>query len=84
MSEARSSAKIFVIGEGTQQLLLIDVTIDCPLCGAQRFQVAGHHLKLVRDICTEAIDAHPELTQGRYRTLGTTTIKGRANDPSTS
>lgn len=88
MKQAKIVSRIIKADYDDGSLLMLEIEIDCPLCGPFPIQivVAGHHLKLVRDLCIEAIDAYPELTGGGEITVtkGPTTIKGRVNDPSTS
>ena len=57
--------------------------IDCPFCGQQVIQIAGHHMRLIRDVLIEAIDKYPALTQvAGVEVLNTLTIKGPGGDPS--
>jgi hypothetical protein len=63
--------------------LLVEIKIDCPFCGEQVIEVAGHHLKVIRDILIEAIDLHPELTGPEARVIDSYTMKAQApKDPS--
>lgn len=45
-----------------REFVVIEIEIDCPACGHYALQVAGHHLRAVRDIVIEMIDLHPDLT----------------------
>lgn len=71
---------------GGGQLLVVDITIDCPVCGTYLLQVAGHHLKAIRDFLVETIDQYPELTgkDGDYAAVEKLQIRGPGNDPSRS
>ena len=84
--ESRTQSRLYVIHppDGGRPFLLLELLLDCPLCGQQRIQLAGHHLKMVRDIAIEAIDAFPELTAATVRVGVTEQVAGRANDPETS
>lgn len=42
-------------------VMLVEVDIDCPICGEQHIQIAGHHMRALRDLLVEFIDAHPNL-----------------------
>jgi hypothetical protein len=44
------------------EFLVVDVEIDCDICGRQRFRVAGHHLRAIRNGLIELMDLHPTLT----------------------
>lgn len=85
MAESRSTARIFYweACEGAPAQLVVEFDIHCPACGEQRIRIAGHHLKMIRDICIQAIDQHPELTV-EPRITERQAIKARSNDPSTS
>ena len=45
-----------------ERFLLVEIAIDCPVCGPQVIRLAGHHLRAVRDLLIEFIDLHPEST----------------------
>jgi hypothetical protein len=67
-----------------EQALLVEILIDCPVCGQDRIRLAGHHLKMVRDICIDAIDHYPALA-GKDPTVVThSAFTSRMNDPGTS
>lgn len=82
--QSHSSGRIFVFGEREPESLLVEIMIDCPECGPQRYRIAGHHLRMVRDLCIDAIDQYPELTGNEPRRISHMVIKGQTNDPSTS
>lgn len=48
--------------EGNTQLLLVEVTINCPDCGRQELRLGGHHLHALKRLCEEWIEAFPDLT----------------------
>lgn len=54
-----------------QQSLAIDIQISCPECGTpSRFQIAGHHIRVVQELLAEVIAAHPDLVgKGSDRTV---------------
>lgn len=85
-SEAHVTAKTILVGDGDAALLLIEFILDCPACGHQQIQIAGHHLRLIRDVLIAAIDAYPALTgkESGYRVLDRLKFGGPANDPTTS
>jgi hypothetical protein len=61
--EARVTGRIFKIEpQQGPAYMTVEIKIDCPFCGIDMLQLAGHHLKAIRDIVIEAIDLHPELT----------------------
>ena len=83
--ESRSLGRIFMVESDTgEKALLVEILIDCPICGEDRIRIAGHHLKMVRDLCIDAIDQYPELTGKDPQRVSHTEWKGRGNDPSTS
>lgn len=83
--ESRSTARIVIVTpHNGPPTLIVEFDIHCPLCGEQSIQVAGHHLRMIRDVLIETIDEHPELTRGEYRQWKQERVAGRANDPSTS
>jgi hypothetical protein len=85
MAEAHSTARIFLVDQADRApFLFVEVIIDCPSYGLQRIQVAGHHLRMLRDICIDAIDQHPELTGSEPKKVDLLAFKGRQNDPRTS
>ncbi len=85
-AQAHTTSRIYVVQpvEGPS-FLLVEVSIDCPVCGQQTLQLAGHHLRLVRDVILEAMDRHPELTcSGESQIVERWELKGVGNDPTTS
>lgn len=48
--------------EDGQQLLVLEIALDCPECGQHAFRIAGHHLRTLRQLLTSVIDANPTLT----------------------
>lgn len=84
--ESRSTARIFYWEalDGTPAQLVVEIEIHCPRCGEQRIRIVGHHLKMIRDVCIDAIDQHPELTSTEPQVTDRMRITGRSNDPSTS
>lgn len=64
--------------------MVIQIGIDCPICGVLRFQIVGHHAKVIRDACIDAIDRYPELSGGETTIVAQHSILGPGNDPSTS
>jgi hypothetical protein len=83
--ESRSLGRIFMVESETgEKALLVEILINCPVCGTDRIRLAGHHLRMVRDICIDAIDQYPELSGTEPRVVNHTDFKGRMNDPSSS
>lgn len=68
--------------EGDRRLFL-QVDVDCPECGHFAFQLPGHHLRPLRDLCLDAIDRHPDLTgtDAGLQILKKTEFTGTPNDP---
>lgn len=83
--ESRVRSQIIMVDpvEGAP-FLLAEFTIDCPFCGAQRIQIAGHHMRLIRDVLIQAIDDYPALTQVGAQIIEQYTITGPGNDPGSS
>ena len=45
-----------------EQMLVLEVALDCPECGQHAFRIAGHHLRTLRRLLNEIIEANPALT----------------------
>lgn len=60
-STARCTATKVTLPDG-EEFLVIDLAIDCPVCGSYTIRLAGHHLRMIRDALIEMIDLHPHLT----------------------
>ena len=45
-----------------EALLVVEIAVDCPLCGQYTLRLAGHHLRMIRDALVQMIDLHPGLT----------------------
>lgn len=86
MSPPHSHAvgKIFVLeGEASAKLLILEFEIDCPVCGRQRLQILGHHLRALRDTIRTAFDEYPELVSTEVKVSETLKFSGRTGgDPS--
>ena len=48
--------------ETAGKLLVVEIDIDCPDCGAQTIKVVGHHLRGLQKMLGEFIELHPDLT----------------------
>lgn len=88
MSQSRTTSTVaeVTLPDG-RQFLLVEITIDCPACGKYKLQIAGHHLRLVRDILIETIDLHPDLTgkDNDLQVLERLRFEGRGGgDPTTN
>ncbi len=84
MVESRVHSQI-IMAEPTDgpPFLLAVFVIDCPFCGRQLIEIAGHHMRVIRDVLVQAIDQYPALTQVAGTTvLNQTTIKGPGGNPS--
>ena len=60
-SHARCTA-IKITPPTGDETLVVQIAIDCPLCGQYTVTFAGHHLRMIRDALIEMIDLHPGLT----------------------
>jgi hypothetical protein len=60
--------------------LLVEVAIDCPDCGRQTLRLAGHHLRILKNLLAEWIETYPELVEpeGGIEELGRSVIQGMA------
>lgn len=45
-----------------EKFLIVQFEIACDVCGPAKFQVAGHHLRAIRNFITQVIDEFPDLT----------------------
>jgi hypothetical protein len=86
MPPAKIAARIFKIEPPRDPpYLLVEIDIDCPVCGLFTLALAGHHLRTIRDIVIEAIDLHPELASGAAMVVDQYVVKGKAPaDPSSN
>ena len=58
------SIKIVLAPEGIEpppEALVLEIEIDCEMCGAHAVRIAGHHLRALRNLLLETIDLHPTL-----------------------
>lgn len=68
-----------------EKTLVVRIAIACESCGTIQYVIPGHHLKLVRDMLTDAIDAHtdlPETTLQVGERVGVVIPGGAPKDPS--
>jgi hypothetical protein len=89
MADARHQSHLRCTGLHVQfpdgrQALVVQIDIDCPQCGTFALQLAGHHLRTVRDALVEMIDLHPTLTGKDEDVTHVSRITGSApgGDPS--
>jgi hypothetical protein len=71
--------------DASEQLLVVEIDIDCPGCGTYSLKLAGHHLRGVRKMLDEFIALHPTLTgdESGIEVLNRFNLKGRPpSDPS--
>jgi hypothetical protein len=82
--EARMVGRIFKIEpQHGPAYMVVEIKIDCPFCGIAVIELAGHHLKAIRDIVIEAIDLHPELTSPEPEKIDSYELRTtRPKDPS--
>lgn len=68
---------------GGQELLVVELALDCPQCGRGTIRLAGHHLRSIRDALIEMIDLHPTLTgkDSDVKTLEKLQFGGTIPDP---
>lgn len=59
-SSTKCTTVLVEFPDGTRALV-VDITVECPLCGQIRLQLPGHHLRVIRNALIGAIDAYPEL-----------------------
>lgn len=66
-----------------RKFLTVAITIDCPVCGQLTLQLAGHHLRALREFLTSTIDEFPDLClkEGDVRALETLRFEGRVTNP---
>jgi hypothetical protein len=75
-STGRSTVTRVKLTDG-QEFLLVQIEIECPVCGAQQIEFHGHHLRMIRDMVIEAIDLHPDLTgEEEVQTLSRLQFRG--------
>jgi hypothetical protein len=83
MPQAKITGQIIKVdGPAGEEVVLVQMDIDCPVCGTYAIIVQGHHLGSLRDLILEAMDMYPELTRSGPRTPREDfTFSGRPNDP---
>lgn len=61
--KSHTTGKAIVISfpDQEEKLLVVEITLDCPSCGAHTVKFAGHHLRAIRDLMIEFCDLHPDL-----------------------
>lgn len=66
-----------------EEFLMLEITIDCPACGQYTMRIAGHHLRMIRDMLIETIDQYPDLTgkDGDVQVLNRLRAAGPVGDP---
>lgn len=84
-SRTTGSAMAVEMADG-RKFLMVDVTIDCDVCGTHTVRIAGHHLRAIRQFLTETIDEFPELClrEGDVQALESLRFSGPSNNPETS
>ena len=68
-----------------EQILVVEIDIDCPACGTYTLKMAGHHLQGLRKMIDEMIALHPDLSgdEAGIEVLNRFNLKGRPpSDPS--
>lgn len=69
------------------EFLIVELVIDCPICGPYAVEFAGHHLRAIRDVLIEQIDLNPDLTgkEGDAKVISRLRIEGTPpRDPSSN
>jgi len=66
------------------RLVVVDIAIDCPVCGQYVVHFHGHHLRTIRDFLIATIDQYPELTRSEYQLVDHVSVTGPGNNPSRS
>lgn len=68
MSKHKVTSTGFITDPDTPQAtLIVEITVDCPICGPGLIRIPGHHLRAVRDIAIMYCDSHPALTGGEVK-----------------
>jgi len=44
-----------------EKTLVLEIAVDCPDCGQQAFRIAGHHLRTLRTLVNQVVEANPDL-----------------------
>lgn len=76
--------RTILITTETDKLLVLEIALDCPDCGQHAFRIAGHHLRTLRHLLSEVIDANPALvgTEGQAQIVEQYSWQGSPGDPS--
>jgi hypothetical protein len=82
--QASLISRTILITTGEEQLLVLEIALDCPDCGQHAFRIAGHHLRTLRQLLTSVIDANPNLvgTEDHAQIVEQFSWQGSPGDPS--
>jgi hypothetical protein len=73
---------IKVDGPAGEEAVIVQLEVDCPLCGTFTIQIRDHHLANLRDLIIEAMDLYPELTKApKVSQREDFKFAGRPHDP---
>ena len=58
----KAAVRIYTLKAETPDgpLVVAQIEVDCPMCGALRYVIPGHHLRMLRDVLIDVIDQAPE------------------------
>lgn len=85
--QSHATGRIFVVDTVPQKTLILQLQVDCPVCGKQTIEIQGHHLRALRETVRIAFDTFPELLgedTGLWVIDQTTFTGGPPRDPSTN
>lgn len=55
--------------------LVVEIAINCDVCGPGMIRIPGHHLRVVRDMAMEYCDRYPELTKATVTLVNSTEFR---------
>ncbi len=84
--QVKISSRIFKVDPvAGDPYVMVEIEVECPECGPFTLQLAGHHLRTIRDVCIEAIDQYPELTKIESQIVDRFELKRKVGgDPSSN
>ena len=60
-STVTGRAILIQLPDDPEEMLIVEIEIECPSCGQHAIRLAGHHLRAIRNLLMEFVDLHPNL-----------------------
>lgn len=73
---AHTLVRTVIVTHGETSQLLVEIEVDCPVCGTWAFRVAGHHVASLAEAFQQIRQEHPELCGKLGERVGETSWQG--------